>query len=385
MSAESELAIFSCPGQGDDQRPLRLWALWADYGSTIVDTFMIRFEQTLQERSASLAAALRGWLESGRPIEEPAGFPVDALLACASGAELDPVWAGVTAALHVGGTIAPFRASMNAPRRIRWRSFISPPLRSIEQAQGVVTIETADGARSELCASDGDPAARAAGWAACPTIGAKGGKITLMTGDAADTWGFRVDNAWSGAQGEAFAESVREALELIETHAPEYATWVGAAARMIIPVRRGPDYDTSHSFAAFPGILAVGLPTDRVMLGELLVHETAHLHYSGVSKGHTLTTMDDQNLYWSPFPRAERKIGMLMFGFHAFANIGIFRRLCIAAGLPPTGQDFDWQSDWMPEIEKVCGHLERSPGITQAGHALWQRAAHRLFGGKRWA
>lgn len=385
MSAESDLASFSCPGLGDAERPARLASLWSDYASTIVDTFVIRFGELLEERAESLLRALRGWLEAGRPIEDPAGFPVDLLLAHASGRAPEPISAGATAALHLGGEIAPFGVAFDLPRRIRWRGLISPLVRRLDYAGGVLTIEDADRRRSEITAGADAESARRAGFRVCPTIRTRSGEIALMTADYADTWGFTVENAWSSAEGEALADAIRDALELIDTHTPEYAPWVGSAVRMIVPVRRTPNADTSHSFMDYPGIVAVGMPTHRVMLGELLVHESSHLHYGAVSKGHTLTTIDDQRLYFSPFPRADRNIGMLMFGFHAFANIGIYRKGCLAAGLPATSQDFDWQSDWMPEILKVCGHLEHSPGITPAGRALWERAALRLFDGRRWS
>jgi HEXXH motif-containing protein len=266
---------------------------------------------------------------------------------------------------------------------------VSPPLASFEQQQGTWLIEREDGVRCELAAYDregkNDARARACGFSVCPLIRGRWGDIALMTSDYADTWGFSVSNAWDSAHAEAMADAVRDALGLISTHAPQYESWIGSAARMVIPTHHGPESDTSHSFVAFPGIVVVGLPTDRGMLGELLVHETSHLHYGAASKGHTLTTSDDPNRYWSPFPQAERNVGMLMFGFHAFANIGLFRRSCLAAGLPATSHDFNWQSDWMPEILKVCSQLEQSPGVTSEGRSLWEPVAHQLFGDTRWS
>ncbi|HMJ11350.1 MAG TPA: HEXXH motif-containing putative peptide modification protein [Polyangiaceae bacterium] len=388
------LSLFSYAHGSEAERVAHLRALWADYGATLVDTFLIRFGDTLRERAPSLADALRAFLATGRAIEDPAAFPADLLLACASEQETDPVWAGLAAALHVGGAIEPFRAQLSRPRRIRIRSWVSPPLVSFEQRQGTWLIEREDGVRCELAAYDreghGDARARAYGFSVCPTIRGRWGEIALMTGDHADTWGFSVNDAWDSTHTEALsveamADALRDALELIATHAPQYESWVGSAARIVIPTRHKPEHDTSHSFVAFPGIVVVGLPTDRGMLGELLVHETSHLHHGAVSKGHTLTTSDDPQRYWSPFPQAERNVGMLAFGFHAFANIGLFRRACLAAGLPATGHDFNWQSDWMPEILKVCSQLEQSPGVTLEGRTLWEPVAHQLFGGKRWS
>src|SRR5690348_13140821 len=127
-TAPSPLALFSYPHGSEADRVAQLRALWNDYGVTLVDTFLIRFGDAVQERAPSLAEALRAFLASGRPIGDPAAFPADVLLACASEQETDQVWAGLTAALHLGGAVEPFRVVLSRPRRIRIRSWVSPPL-----------------------------------------------------------------------------------------------------------------------------------------------------------------------------------------------------------------------------------------------------------------
>lgn len=379
------VSVFSCPHDGEAIRLELLQRFWSDYAATLVDTFLIRFEAPLREHSDSIASALCAFRDAARSIEDPAAFPADLLLACASEREPDLAWAGATALLHVGGRIPPWRVTFERPRRLRIRSWLTPELRHLEQAGGELALESADGRRLQLPLTASPAQAAAAGMHVRPNIATPWGEVTLAAGDDADTWGFGVDNAWRGSEANGFVSALREALALIAAAAPAYSAWVAAAARTIIPVRRAPGYDTSHSFLAFPGFIVIGLPTNPVMLGELLVHETAHLHFGAVSKAVTLTTVDDQKLYYSPFPKADRKIDLLLFGFHAFANIGLFRRSCREAGIEQTSQDFDWQSEWMPEILEVCRHLQASPGITARGSEMWEPVAKRLFGARSWA
>jgi HEXXH motif-containing protein len=90
--------------------------------------------------------------------------------------------------------------------------------------------------------------------------------------------------------------------------------------------------------------------------------------------------MDDA-LYWSPYVQQNRSIDKILIAFHAFANIVLFYRDCLAAGMMDNRETAQEEiADNLQHLGPMGEHLQHSRGLSPAGRTLFELLRGRLFG-----
>ena len=110
----------------------------------------------------------------------------------------------------------------------------------------------------------------------------------------------------------------------------------------------------------------------------MLVHEISHQYYSLLTRLGPVDDGSDQNLYYSPFPRANRKMNRILLAYHAFANVLIFyydgykrdliQKATYSAVVARHGSD----------LATLKSHLDASNGLTEIGFGLYRPVRERL-------
>lgn len=169
------------------------------------------------------------------------------------------------------------------------------------------------------------------------------------------------------------------AFDIIDAFAPEYGPWTLRLLRDIIPLDSAPGSMRSGSSVAEPGSCHISFRVGPVQLAEMLVHETTHQYYYLLSRYGPVDDGGDQQLYYSPAKECGRPIHYILIAYHAFANVLLFSRRCLAG----TNEDKDGYlrhnvnvlSGWMQSFERA---LQRTRALTDVGRALWLPLAREL-------
>jgi HEXXH motif-containing protein len=165
--------------------------------------------------------------------------------------------------------------------------------------------------------------------------------------------------------------NLTSAIGVLESFVPHYAGWVRRVFRAVIPLISPRGVTMSSSDATAPGVIRMSLDHDPITIGELLIHESAHLYFHLLEHGGPVINGADPALYWSPFRRAERPIRNLLLAYHAFVNVVLYyrslegvreaNRVAIRAVSETIEQ----------HLAQIDGPLECSHGLTPRGRFVW--------------
>ncbi len=104
----------------------------------------------------------------------------------------------------------------------------------------------------------------------------------------------------------------------------------------------------------------------------MLIHEVTHQYYYLLTRVGQVEDGTDSNLYFSPAKQCGRPIYFILIAYHAFANVLLFSRRCLAAGYDdPRGyleRNLAELSGWLETFES---HLNQTNALTDIGTALW--------------
>jgi len=132
--------------------------------------------------------------------------------------------------------------------------------------------------------------------------------MAALTAEEITSWRSRLQSAW----------------EVLVRHHGWVADSIAAGVSVIVPLAAGSDtdLDSATTPAAF-GAIAASLPSDPVLMAEILVHEFQHIKLSGLQDMVSLTTPCDTRVYapWRPDPRP---VGGLLQGVYAYLGIARF-------------------------------------------------------------
>lgn len=169
--------------------------------------------------------------------------------------------------------------------------------------------------------------------------------------------------------------SGRAAADIIERHAPVYLRWVRKVLRHIVPVSGNETQIRSGSDYYRPGVVEASFPVEPVAFAEVLVHECSHQYLNWLSRLGPLVSGSDTTLYFSPVKQQPRSLINILVAYHAFANVLIFYRLCLASGLADGGYSSSHERKLIPQLEELEVPLRTTGGLTPLGDALWRPAA----------
>jgi HEXXH motif-containing protein len=149
----------------------------------------------------------------------------------------------------------------------------------------------------------------------------------------------------------------------------------------VVPLPR-PSVDATQSFSVqgLNGIVFASFPAPALKIAELLVHECSHQFYHFGQLDTLFTNGMDAQLYWSPYVQKERPIDRIFIAFHAFANIVLFYRACLSAGMSEGHEHVEQTiKSNLGHLGPMSGYLERSPGLSPTGRGLFEPLREKLF------
>jgi HEXXH motif-containing protein len=175
------------------------------------------------------------------------------------------------------------------------------------------------------------------------------------------------------------------AFEIMRSGAPEYIRWVDNAVPFVIPLRAHGAQITSGSSKADPGSCHISSASNPIALAEMLIHEATHQYYHLLTRVAAVHDGTDKYLYYSPVKRRGRPVPYILLAYHAFANVLLFTRACVDAGIDDPNHYLGAnEAELVPQLAQLDDALSRTTSLTTAGRALWRPLADRISGGPRW-
>ena len=217
----------------------------------------------------------------------------------------------------------------------------------------------------------------------------KPGGILAFSGNTGIV-GFSVDGATDMDTGcsscfahfEPNIDAIGEVKVLTSNFAAEYGPWIEDVLWALFPVcpPNGQGY-SSGSVKGLYGIIYESFPVSPLHAAEGLIHEACHQYYHLAQLETLFANGQDTRLYWSPYPKQDRPIDRILLAFHAFANLVLFYRACLAGGMPFETERAEVEISFhIDNLRPLSEALEQSPGLTADGRALFEAIRERLFG-----
>ncbi len=227
---------------------------------------------------------------------------------------------------------------MDQPSRLHWRHYLLPPAETIEvQSDGRNVSVRLDGAGKSLALSfqTGEAATQSSNYdvEVIPHISDRDVSLLFLTDALVKEFDLpQPDFPVLNEIGLPQFQNVTACLDLLREHFPACSVWVERVLRYLCLVHSPPHAMHSGSFEGFFGMVFM---TDRhhpVKSAEMLIHECSHQYFAILTR-YTELTDDDGRLYYSPFVKKERPADRILLAYHAFANVEIFYKKCIRAGI----------------------------------------------------
>ncbi|HSR68646.1 MAG TPA: HEXXH motif-containing putative peptide modification protein [Acidobacteriota bacterium] len=381
---ESIYRGLSHPGLPLD--PTILDAITSEHARGVVETFLNRFDSTLEQSGDGLASCLTGWLEHNAALHDVWNTSFGAVERLASSE--DPSASNVlfsaaqlALSMMAAGLEGRFQVKFEDPVRLRFDRWCLPAATGVaaECGRGSVDIRLGDTGVRPLALRRPSGSA----W----RLERSGGGLEELTqvqmGDNQVT--FLSDSVFEGgydlnfpfpidASGEKTAAAWRAAFQLLGEQAPEYLDWVDRVIQDIIPLKVPNQAMVSGSHNMHWGEVFMTSILEPLKFAEMLVHESSHQYYligcmlSNVEDG------SDRKLYYSPAKKKERPLDKILLAYHAFANVILMYRRCREAGLETRAEE----AKLLPEVEELEKPLRQTRGLTELGVSLWRPLAQRL-------
>jgi HEXXH motif-containing protein len=161
-----------------------------------------------------------------------------------------------------------------------------------------------------------------------------------------------------------------EALRLIREFAPIYFPWIERSIHHIFLLEPRPSILESGTIEQYPGIIHLSACDRPTPLAELLVHEASHLHAYTLSRLGPLQDGSDTRVYFSPPVKAYRRLSLIAIAYHAFANIVLFYRTCMEAGIPQHRYCAQEERKIVELLGPLQAPLVDNPALTTIGRSL---------------
>jgi HEXXH motif-containing protein len=379
---------LSCPQIGLDSSFLD--ALLCGHADEVLRTFLDKHADVLQKDAPDLVDFLRDGA-----IDELAAKNVwDISFGDLHAALLDEPGCPVTVAVRVGihlaalGRAGAWSARLASPTRFRVGRWVLPPMErmTVESLSSGFTVHDSDSGEAYAFGNcrqlDAATASRAAGL---HHVASDSLSFDLLNASALSTGALRrllQADAYSFDNGslgriETWSPVCREAMEIIETVAPEYAPWIGRVVTDLVPLEGKPGLFNSGSERFSPGVVCLSDHDFAWMTAEILVHEATHQYLHIASRLGPLDDGSDPELHFSPFRGKDRPIFFIVAAYHAFANVLLFYRSARSKGYrPDTPAAFQMLADREGVLARQLAVIEptlrSNSTLTPLGQSLWR-------------
>lgn len=362
---------FSCPQHDAEGRRALVREILTSQARELTQGLLRRFGDTIRSRSEGLYEVLEQLVRRDFTLGEALGYPLPQHRGGWSEPDFDPLWPAVRAALHLQALGEPvsFRALLEQPRRLTQGIHISPPTIRVQARGGAVAVEPAEG---------GNPLMMEA-WDTMSALPGVGIGVPIVDAAALPAFPFGNDVGWTEQSNAAVVANLREAFAVLQEYAPAYLPWVRDTLRYVVPVAPpAPDVRRSYSVKGLHGVVFMSFPASPIKTAETLVHECAHQHYHLAEEWFRLQNGRDERSYYSVYVRKERPIDRVLIAFHAFANVVLLHRDCVARNAPFADVCARIVAENEPHLAEFKTFLEGSNGLTKAGRAMWEPVMARM-------
>jgi HEXXH motif-containing protein len=355
----------------------------SEHARIYTELFLERHRVAIGSRSEGIVDCIETWLNS-RMRFEVTWNPVFGLVREATlRPVLDPLAVSALLCLHLNarGFGGDFEADFATPVHLRWSNAVLPRTRRIRiQTAGdrsFVTLHRNSKSRFALSHGKSRRAWEATQCHLFPAVQLDERNRCLVVPHEPGNHGFETGRAAGSLDAER--RCVAAAIELLRQSTPRYARWVSRVVRELVVLRTPAGILSSCSNAEWPGKIQMSLPRQAAEVAEMLVHEGSHQYFHIVQMADAVCDEDDNRLYYSPVKGTERPIEMILLAFHAFANVALFYKACMAKGLDDTGYCRKNLARHLPELDDLKRHLETCDSLTPAGRLLWKPLAELVF------
>jgi HEXXH motif-containing protein len=369
MTSGPTLASFSHPGVDPDGRCALRAALIIGAARQYAQMLLRHCGSGLALASSGLSDLLTSWSEGEIRFEDALQVPLS-LRAVQAGA-LDPLWvaAQIAAHLHAHGHEGRWRVRLGSPAPLAFGWRVTPSGRD-------VAVDAGEG-HTRICV-DNAPAPFAADVSQV-RFGRAG--VRIVGSGFQRVYPFKSLADISDLDAGDVASMLRETASLLEQYAPRYLDWVATALAAVVPLGRpGDDLFQSFSLRGVNAVVFASFPAPPLKLAELLVHETSHQYYHFAQYRTTFSNGKDEKLYYSPYVQKGRPIERILIGYHAFANVVLFYRACLAAGMrdgsDAAAKEIEHNMDCLRPMADV---IDATAGLTPAARELFEPLRQELF------
>jgi HEXXH motif-containing protein len=378
----SALRGFSCPFELFSEELHNL--LLREHAASVARLTLDRHESHVRSASQGLVDALQIWLDGGfslaRP-SDPAFGQTQGALGAAVPAEVVDGSCAIALYLASEGLPSKWDVQLSRTRTFRWGAFVLPPAEriAIESDGRAGVIETRNNGTSHRIQIQNG----ASGWTSnltpMPRISVAEGALTVLPREALD---FQLpDHVMSEALGHIepeMLEPFRQAVGILEQYVPEYIPWVRRALSHIFLLNPLQGKVESGSMENYLGFSHFSAYSNAAALAELLIHEAAHQYFNVLCLLGPFDDGTDQTLYHSSAVGRPRPLDRIGVAYHAFANVMIYYRECVAKGIQDDGWCARHIESWTEGLRVLEQPLRGNPALTDIGKALCEPLIERV-------
>jgi hypothetical protein len=183
------------------------------------------------------------------------------------------------------------------------------------------------------------------------------------------------DLPWTTGPESDVVRSCDKGLSLLDRASPQFAAWVSHVIRDVVPLKAD-RFIRSQSTSDYPSTIALSSPSTRTSIAEMFVHETSHQYYHILQKFEPVQNPAIEENFFSPVKGVNRPLCMILLAYHAFANVVLFYRKCLDAGIEETAQCRHNIARHLPELRDMEKSLSSSRSLTDAGRLLYEPLAN---------
>lgn len=321
---------FSSPHEQLDDALVE--GLAEEINSAVIQLFSDRFGNGLAESGADIVSTISEVLD--RPTFDDIWTPAigQCLSALRNDSEAEAERAAMALLLHLAshGASGRWRIDLASPGVFLWDAFPLPPADAFTvESDGKTTASVLCGDRRARFSRNEGGRWQSNDVAAFPDIQTDSGRVILLSqsgGRTPDCFGFELPLVLEISSQKS--DALSEGLDLLRRSAPNYYHWVCRILRYLGVVKSPEDIMRSGSLDWFWGAVTVSNNQNPLSICEMLIHECSHQYFNLVSR--LGEPSNNPNLYYSPFPRAQRPIKKILLGYHAFGNVFLFYRECLS-------------------------------------------------------
>jgi HEXXH motif-containing protein len=365
---------FSCPYQPFDQRFFSL--LVAQYSRSLIELFLDRFEQRLDQTGNGVTEMLSSIHASETRNDEIFWSTVPALMmeSLTDGDALSAQRAAASFLLHCGahGVSGDWELHFDQPSLFLWGSYLLPETERliVNHKQDTVRIlSEINGSRHE---SRLHRVAETGAWRSeeltpLPLVADDGYAVTLLPDQVAPP--LECTSPTLSEISSATNESIAQSLGLLRALAPRYRDWVTRVLRRLIVVAAPQTGIMSGNLHGYYSMFYISDCRVPLVIGEMLIHEASHQYFHSITALEDVADQSDPTTYYSPFVGRPRTIDRLLLAYHAFGNVYLYYRECLASQVHHERAKTELRTVYN-DLNVVEDTLMTSDKLTPTGRAL---------------